>query len=117
MEIETKIDISPNDIWDMIEGEVDSAIGYAIDSAIGDLDLSDQIAEGIDDYDFSDIIDDVVEASLEGRSLTIGSSTEKVDRLKIQVDAIQRSVVGIIDALQKHFEQERDALKEKLSDL
>ena len=136
MEIETKIDISPNDIWEMIEGEVQSAIEYAVDSAITDLDLSDQIAEGINDYDLrepvEDIIDyclddkiteginshdfkveDAVRGYLEGKSLTIGSSTEKVEelqeqhiRLQTAFESLRGSVLNVLDALIKHFEQE-----------
>ena len=145
MEIETKIDISPNDIWEMIEGEVQSAIEYAVDSAITDLDLSDQIAEGINDYDLrepvEDIIDyclddkiteginshdfkveDAVRGYLEGKSLTIGSSTEKVEelqeqhiRLQTAFESLRGSVLNVLDALIKHFEQEQNSIK-SLSD-
>ena len=119
MEIETKIDISPNDIWDMIEGEVDSAIGYAIESAIGDLDLTDQIAEGINDYDFDDTLNDAVEQYIDSRQALdrnrIKELQEQNLKLQIQFDTLRTSVVNIIDALTKHFEQERDAIK-SLSD-
>ena len=113
MEIETKMELDPSDLWNAVEGDVHSAIEYAVDSAIGDLDLSDQIAEGIDDYDFRDSLEDAVHELLEGTK--VDDIEKRHARLQNQVDALQRSVVTIIDTLQKHFEQERDALKQKLS--
>lgn len=110
MEIETKIDISPNDIWDMIEGEVDSAIGYAIESAIGDLDLTDQIAEGINDYDFSSIVEDIVDDDMV-RNSKIVEIEKRHARLQTQFLSLQKSVLNILDVLHKHIEQERNSLK------
>ena len=113
MEIETKMEIDPSDLWNAVEGDVHSAIEYAVDSAIGDLDLSDQVAECIDDYDFSSVVEDAVDDVV--RNNEVVEIERRHDRLQNQVDALQRSVVRIIDTLQKHFEQERDALKQKLS--
>ena len=110
MEIETKIELDPSDLWNAIEGEVHSAIEYAVDSAIGDLDLSDQVAECIDDYDFSSIAEDIVNDDMVRKS-EIEELQKQHITLQTQFASLQRSVLNIIDALQKHFEQERNALK------
>ena len=103
MEIETKINIDSSDLWNAIEGDVHSAIEYAIDSAIGDLDLSDQIAECIDDYDFSSVVEDAVDDMV--RNSEVVEIERRHARLQNQVDIIKRSVIEIIDTLQKHFER------------